>query len=199
VATISIMDNAVLSYANLNYQGTEFGSHVDASNMTHLHVDVWTANETSLEVTAISPGKEKLVPLTPLNKGTWNSYEIPLTSFTDVDLSDLFQFKFVGSGGKTVYLDNLYFYNKNAETAVETAQKYTVKLYPNPVTSCLKLNSDEVIGEVEICNIFGQIVKKVSVNAQAISIDFNKLPEGYYFVSVKQCNGKIVTQKVVKY
>ncbi len=116
----------VLRLSNLNYQGIAFGSPVNALPMNYLHVDVYTTNETSLKISCISASTgEKLFVLTPLNLNAWNSYDIPLTAFTSqgLGISDLIQFKFDGSGGKTSYIDNLYFYNSDPtpDTAVPTA------------------------------------------------------------------------------
>ena len=118
VSTIQIGTDNVLKYSTLNFQGTQFGSDVNASTMKFLHIDVWTANETSLQIYPIMKGDklEKFYQLTPLNLNQWNSYDIPLTEFTSqgLDLSDLIQFKIVGAGGNTVYLDNIYFYDPSA-------------------------------------------------------------------------------------
>ena len=118
VSTIQIGTDNVLEYSNLNYQGTQFGSDVNASTMKFLHIDVWTANETTLQIFPIMKGDalEKYFDLAPFTLNQWNSYDIPLTAFTSqgLDLSDLIQFKIVGAGGNTVYLDNIYFYDPSA-------------------------------------------------------------------------------------
>lgn len=128
VSTIQIENNATLKYTNLNYQGTEFGSDVNASGMNYLHIDVWTPNETSLKFYLISRlTGEKYIELTPLNLNVWNNYDIPLTGFTTQGLSmaDLFQFKIVGAGGNTVYIDNMYFYNNATEADTEAPTAFT--------------------------------------------------------------------------
>jgi hypothetical protein len=128
VTTIQIGADNVLKYNNLNYQGTQFGSDVVATNMKYLHIDVWTPNETSLQIYCISHSTgEKFVNLTPLSLNAWNSYNIPLTQFSSQGLSmaDLFQFKIVGSGGKVVYLDNMYFYDDSATTDTQAPTAFT--------------------------------------------------------------------------
>ena len=112
---IQVATDNTLKYTNLNYQGTVIGSNVDASGMTYLHVDVWSANETSLQFFLVSTTvpNEKFVQLTPLVQNEWNSYNIPLTSFTSqasFSVASIKEFKVVGSGGKIVCLDNMYFY-----------------------------------------------------------------------------------------
>ncbi|MDD2797173.1 MAG: T9SS type A sorting domain-containing protein [Bacteroidales bacterium] len=112
LSIIDIAGNSTLKLDNLNYQGFELESHLNASAMDVLHVDVWSPNETSLEITPISPGQEFLVKLEPLKLNEWNSFEIPLSSFTGVAMNDIFQFKIVGAGGNIVYIDNLVFHKK---------------------------------------------------------------------------------------
>jgi hypothetical protein len=194
----NINNNEYISLTNFNYQGTEFGSHVNASAMKYLHVDVWTPDETSLQITIISPGKEKLVTLSPLALNKWNSFDIPLSQFTGVSLNDLYQFKFVGSGGKIVYLDNLYF-SKSAVTSVtELIDSVSFQLFPNPVQGKITITSNSEIKALVISNVYGQILKKVIVNANTYYIDMSEFSAGNYFISVETKNGKLLNEKVIK-
>jgi hypothetical protein len=103
--------NAMLQYSNLNYQGIDFSGNVqDASSMEMLHIDVWTADATSIDIFPISSSSAEFFVKKELVKDQWNRIEIPLTEFTSQGLviSDLKQFKFVGAG--SVFIDNLYLY-----------------------------------------------------------------------------------------
>ena len=117
VTTEEIDGNQMLKYANFNYQGTEFADQ-DLSAMQFVHIDLWTADATVVQFTPISRTTgEKLVALEPIVSGQWNSYDIPLSDFTDVSLTDLFQLKFDGQAGvnpSNIYLDNIYFYTPPA-------------------------------------------------------------------------------------
>jgi hypothetical protein len=197
VSTVDVAGNPTLKYANLNYQGTELATHVNASGMKKLHIDVFTVNETSLQITPISPGHELLVDLTPLNQNVWNSFDIPLTSFTGVVMSDIFQFKIVGSGGKTVYLDNLYFFDDS--TPINTIKsENALSVYPIRVADRMSLTSGSVMSSIQIRNLVGQLVKTIRVNATEASFDLNTLTSGNYLVSVKMANGQVITKKIVK-
>lgn len=193
-----ISGNSVIKLENFNYQGFEY-STVDASTMTKLHIDVWTPNETSLQVTPLSPSQEHLVSVGSLNLETWNSFDIPLSSFTGVSLSSLFQFKMVGSGGKIVYIDNIYLYNDNSNDVTNIEDKATISCYPNPVLDRITVSSKTEINSVEVRNILGQTLKVVKVNSLETNIDLSSLHAGNYFVTVKMTNGKISTQKVIKF
>jgi hypothetical protein len=88
--------------------------------MEYLHVDMWTADATDLQVTPINGSgspTEFLVGLTPITTGQWVSYDIPLTDFTasGMSLDQVIQLKFDGQAGVTpsnIYLDNIYFYKE---------------------------------------------------------------------------------------
>ena len=118
VSQVPVAGNNTLLYSGLNYQGTQFGNNLDVSGMTHLHLDFWTKNSSSLSVTLISPGPvEKPFALTVPTNG-WSSVDIPLASFSPVALNNLIQFKFDGNGD--IYLDNLYFYKTGGGTTPTT-------------------------------------------------------------------------------
>lgn len=104
-----IAGNTTLKYAGLNYQGIQLGTSQNVSGMSFLHIDYWTANSTALNAYLISTGPvEKAKALTVPTAG-WQSVEIPLSNFAPVNLSDVIQLKFDGTGD--IYLDNIYFHN----------------------------------------------------------------------------------------
>jgi hypothetical protein len=108
VSQIPVAGNNTLKYAGLNYQGIVLGSNQNVSGMGFLHLDFWTTNSTLLNVFLISPGPvEKPFSLTVPTSG-WSSVEIPLSSFSPVDLANVFQLKFEGNGD--IFIDNIYFY-----------------------------------------------------------------------------------------
>jgi hypothetical protein len=108
VSQVSVDGNNTLKYAGLNYQGIQLGSNQNLTEMGYLHLDYWSASSTSLNVYLISPGpNETAYPLTVPTSG-WTSVDIPLSSFSTVDLSDVFQFKFDGNGD--IFIDNIFFH-----------------------------------------------------------------------------------------
>jgi beta-glucanase (GH16 family) len=112
VVTYEMIDgDNTLKYSNFNYQGTEFGSSVNVSQMEYLHLDMWTANESSARIYCISPGPQEKAYNLAATAGQWVSYDIPLSHFSDVvDMTEVFQFKMDNGTGETIFLDNLYFY-----------------------------------------------------------------------------------------
>lgn len=107
VSQVPIAGNNTLVYTGLNYQGLELGSNQNVTAMNFLHLDYFSVNSTSLNVFLISPGPvERSFTLNVPTSG-WNSVDIPLTAFSNVDLNSVFQLKFEGNG--TIYLDNILF------------------------------------------------------------------------------------------
>ena len=117
--------DAIIQYTNLNYEGINIGSAVDATTtpMETLHIDIWTADEDlSIDIYplpgGVVPADERFVTKS-LVANQWNSFDIPLTDFSDqgLPLDNLMQFKFVGTpAGGTVFIDNLYFYKASSST-----------------------------------------------------------------------------------
>lgn len=110
VSEITIGADVIKKYANMNYQGWEFTPSIGAGSMTNLHLDIWTADCTALDVFLIDfVAPEQLVKVTTTLSG-WTSIDIPLSSYTR-PISTIGQFKFVSTpAGATVYLDNVYFW-----------------------------------------------------------------------------------------
>ena len=99
-----------------NCFGMEYG-HFDVSNMTKIHLDIWTENAFNIDFYLISPGGHETSKKINLTGGSWNSVDIPLSTYTagGVDLNDVFQFKFDNPSevNQTIFVDNIYFYAEN--------------------------------------------------------------------------------------
>lgn len=105
----------MLKLAGLNYQGIDWAGNVqDVSGKTHVHIDVWTANATTINLSLISSGPQETPYALGIQTGEWVSYDIPLSEYTSVvDLTQTIQFKFddAGAGNSpTLFVDNIYFY-----------------------------------------------------------------------------------------
>ncbi len=109
--------DAILQYANLNYQGIDWsGEMQDMTSKEFMHIDIWTADMTAVDIYPINDGvafaDEKFVTKT-LTKDVWNSFDIPLTEFTDqgLPIDKIKQLKLVANGDSgTIFVDNIYFY-----------------------------------------------------------------------------------------
>ncbi len=120
-----VAGNDVKKYNRLGYAGIEATgpNSIDATNMLYFHLDVWTANATTLRIKLVDFGgnnafgggddKEHELSFTPTLSG-WNSYEIPLTDFTALTtrshISQLVLSEISGTS-TTIFIDNVYFHN----------------------------------------------------------------------------------------
>ena len=134
-AEFDLNGNLMLNYINLSYQGIDIGSAINASSMEFLHIDVWTADDMSIDIyplpNGVVPDDERFVTKV-LVANQWNSFDIPLSDFTDqgLPMDNLKQFKFTGApwAGGTVFIDNLYFYK--APTVTSSVLDGTWKMAP---------------------------------------------------------------------
>lgn len=121
---VSIAGNATKKYSNLDFVGIETVSNsIDATGMTHFHLDAWSADFTFFGIKLVDFGADGAFgggddvehqinfPM-PAQKG-WISYDIPLSDFTGLSTrAHLAQYILVGqpSAATTVYIDNVYFH-----------------------------------------------------------------------------------------
>ncbi|MCF0073854.1 FG-GAP-like repeat-containing protein [Dyadobacter sp. CY261] len=93
---------------------------------------------------------------------------------------------------KMVDLDDTFAFS-HIET-ITLAKKIATRIYPNPTSDVLHLNSEEVIREVQIYSVNGQEVVTLK-NANGISkVDIGKLSAGIYLIKVNGESFQIVKQ-----
>ena len=121
---VEIDGNEVLAYSSIDFVGIEtVFNQIDASAMTHVHLDVWSQDFTSFSLTIVDFGAdgafgggddtEQRLTFTP-STGDWVSLDIPLSDFTNLaSTTNLAQYILSASpaGNTTIYIDNFYFYN----------------------------------------------------------------------------------------
>ena len=145
----------VFYFTNFNYLGWELAPAVNATDMEYLHVDVYTQAMTSVSVTPISPGKEKVIAkaLTP---GQWNALDIALSEYESagIDWSNIYQFKFnVPVGGNSLFVDNVYFYKVDGGTAVDAINAAA------PATKFIENGSLFILRDGVVYTIQGAVVR----------------------------------------
>ncbi|MEA3285918.1 MAG: hypothetical protein U9Q77_00895 [Candidatus Marinimicrobia bacterium] len=132
VNEFDIDSNNMMLYTTLNFAGVEFlDQQVDASDMTHFHMDIWTpdyvgAGSFELQVNDFGPdgaygGGDDVSHVLILSASSnpalvsdsWISIDVPMSAFSgSTAQSNLAQLVFAFSGGglKTVFVDNIYLY-----------------------------------------------------------------------------------------
>ncbi|MGC3999342.1 MAG: Ig-like domain-containing protein [Anaeromyxobacter sp.] len=128
VTDVTIAGDAAKKYSGFGYAGVEFVSHpVDATAMTHVHMDIWTGDATSFLLKVVdfganaefgggddSEGQLNLTAVTSpaLVTGQWVSIDVPFSAFQGgpTARAHLEQLVLQGSPGSSVWVDNIYFY-----------------------------------------------------------------------------------------
>ena len=126
---VEISENAVKKYTNLTFAGIEFTSQtVDATDMTHFRLDIWTPDETagaSFKVKLVDFGangvydedgddSEHEVSLTAASEptalatGQWVSFDIPLSDFSSLAARGHLAQLIISGDPNTVFIDNVY-------------------------------------------------------------------------------------------
>lgn len=115
---IVVAGDNIKGYTSLSYQGTQFANPINLSSYQNLHIDLWSTNCATFDLYLIGGGEQK-VTLTP-NASGWNSFDVPLSSYTSITLASVIQFKFVATGtnaptasSTSIYVDNIYFWKSS--------------------------------------------------------------------------------------
>lgn len=206
---VQIAGNDVKKYTSLVFVGVETvgANFINATSMTHLHLDVWTPDVTSFKVKLVDFGAnaawsggddvEHELTFTPV-ASTWNSYNIPLSDFTNLTTrAHLAQYIFSGAPTGKVFIDNMYFYD-GTPTALKNTTINNIKLFPNPANEKLTIQAGVEIKGVTISNLVGQTIKRLDVNGLEKSIEVSDLTAGQYIVTLQMKNGSISNHKFIK-
>jgi len=81
------------------------------------------------------------------------------------------------------------------DTNVPDLLNVDLKLYPNPVSNNLNVETNELIEELQVIDMLGQVVYTAVVNGLSHSINLNHVHTGIYFVRINTQAGAI-TRKV---
>jgi hypothetical protein len=121
-----VAGNATKLYTNLNFAGIEFTSQpIDATAMTHLHLDLWATGGNTFKVKLVDFGADGVfgggddreheltfdAASTPaLVTGAWLGLDIPLADFTQLTTRGHLAQLILSGDTRTVYVDNIYFH-----------------------------------------------------------------------------------------
>lgn len=139
----------------------------------------------------------------PLVTGEWRRVEIPLSFFTGIGFAstNFFQWKVsphndsVDNAGY-VYLDNLMF-TVNSVLGNESFTASQIKMYPNPATNVLNIESISTIEKVSVYNVLGQQVISEIPNKAIVTLDVSDLQVGVYVVKTT-IDGNVSSSKFIK-
>lgn len=176
-----------------------------STNMEKLHVDIYPTVATTMSLGVVTATGECKLPLT-LIPNQWNSIDLSLTDLkANNPASDLSRVRQVGFWlvNGTFYMDNLLFYKgtyvTTSTSVSEMRHDTSVSVYPNPVQHDLQVRSEQIIKQVIVRNLMGQIVQNVEVNNNEATVKFGQIPSGNYLISVQLADGQVVTRKIEKF
>ena len=212
---MQIAGDDVKKYSNLVYAGIEFTSvPIDASAMTHFHMDIWTPDQTadpaSFRVKLVDFGAdgaygggddvEHEIPInsssTPaLESEKWIGIDLPLASFTNLTTRGHLAQMVLSSDPNTVYIDNVYFY-KTPSTGIgdmgAPARLTLEQNYPNPFNPSTSIRFSLRASEhvtLRVYNLAGEEVATLvdswkPAGEYSVTLDAAGLPSGAYTYAI---------------
>jgi len=200
VSDVQIQGNDTKLYTNLVFAGIEFTSQtIDATSMTHFHMDIWTPDPTSAPAVfniklvdfgadgAWSGGDDVEHELTfdenstpPLATEEWVCFDIPLADFTGLTTTGHLAQLIISGDPNTVYVDNIYFYDNTTGVSDDTSTLPAYILannYPNPfnpVTTIKFSLSQPGNIALKIYDTRGQLVETL--------VEGNRSPNTYQYI-----------------
>ena len=212
----TIASNNVLKINFDQFLGTDFGQVVDASSMTHFHMDYWIADDFNigqvfnLKLSNHTGGMGEtdaaefnIALNSQSDVQNWVSIDVPFTEFTNAfgggiaNRADLAQFIITVAGlTDTAYIDNIYFHN-NTVLSVNTFITPSLKIFPNPTHGSFTISSQKVIDKIEIYDVLGQFVMVLEPKTKQTEIAASELKSGIYFARIQGVNLN-TTAKLIK-
>jgi hypothetical protein len=187
VTDFPIVGNNNKKYEQFNYQGIQLANIVNATGMQYIHIDLWTPNIAGFDLYLINTTPvlvEQKVTVTP-TLNSWNSFDIPLSSFNNVALNNLTQFKLEARpfGTSVLYWDNLYFWKSTT-------------INPPSVTTT-QPSCTNATGTITISTLPGLNYSIDGVNYNNLSGVFSGLNPGTYNVTSRNSLGNTSAPTVV--
>ncbi|MBP7184125.1 MAG: T9SS type A sorting domain-containing protein [Saprospiraceae bacterium] len=196
-----------------NFLGVDFsgtGNHINATQFTHFHMDIWTDNadlvgkvfNSKFSQWGGTSGEVSSFEL-PLNTGStpalatsqWVSVDVPISSFTNSPQTrdDIAQFVITSNLG-IVYVDNIYLYKGTPIANNEVSAGNTIKFYPNPVVSGENIYASENAKTIQIFDLNGKLIKSTKNTA---TIGTENMISGFYTLKVTNDKGEIAISKLI--
>lgn len=207
IQDIILTGNAMKKVNFTNFLGVQFAGYHNASAMTHFHMDYYIDAGVDLIGKVLNPkwsnhaaqaGETSALLLTnlPTTTGSWVSVDVPLTTFGGAQTRDnLYQFLLTSNLG-SVYVDNIYLH-KNTTLSTDSFNLSSVKLYPNPTSNVLNIESLGNIQSISVLNVLGQEVLNEEVNAATFTLDVSTLTSGIYVIKTR-IDGNESSTKFIK-
>ena len=197
----------------VDFMGLDLGSEVDATAMTHMHMDIWIRDDFATgQVFKPKWSNHNGAGETDAFEHTYGVGANDSQSWVSIDvaLADLATSAGAGPAARAnlkqlvigtaatldvVYIDNIYLYID--PTASIDDLDFNFNVYPNPVKDVLNVISAESIDMLRIYDLTGKIVKQEAPNKSNFDLDVADLSKGVYLVKLN-AGKKEVTTKLIK-
>jgi len=73
-----------------------------------------------------------------------------------------------------------------------------VKVYPNPTTGLVNIQSQEELRSYEVVNLLGQVLLKGQLKQGQNSIMIESLSTGTFILNITTAEGKVMSRKVIR-
>lgn len=215
---VNIAGNDVLAIDFDTFMGSSLGTVVDASAMTHFHMDFWVADDfTAGQVfnpklsnhqngSGETDAYDYTYAMGPSDIRTWVSIDVPLSAFAqidgdmdgDVDRANITEFLITVAGLlDRAYVDNIYLHNDTV-LSVDDFELAQMSVYPNPSENKWTFKSENTqISSVNIFNVLGKRVLSMEPKSNNFDIDGSRFSKGIYLARIESANGT-KTIKLVK-
>lgn len=204
-----VANHPVKRYTNLVFTGIETtgANLINATGMTHFHLNLWTPDMTTFRVKLVDFGAnavwgggddvEHELTFNPA-LSTWVSLNIPLSDFTGlVTRRNIAQLIFSGAPTGTVFIDNIYFYN-SISTNVENTSIVKPVVYSNQTGDMLHIRATNEIKQAEVFNLAGvRLMTQSLMNAES-TLNIRNLVKGNYLLRLTSKDGQVSTHKFIK-
>ncbi len=207
IEDITVSGNATKKINLTNFLGVQIATYQNATDFTHFHMDYYIDAGTDLVGKVVNPklsnhaaqaGETSALLLTnlPTTTGSWVSLDVPLSTFGgDQARASIYQFLITSNVG-TVYVDNIYLH-KNTILGTNDFNTSKVKMYPNPTSNVLNIESTSAVELVSISNLLGQVILSKTSNTSLVSVDVSSLQAGVYITNTT-IDGNVSSSKFVK-
>jgi len=207
---LQIAGNDTKKYTDLNFVGIEtLGANIlNVSAMTHLRIDAWTANITTLKIKLVDFGadmayaggddSEHELSFVPILE-QWNTYDIPLSNFTSLNSTQhIAQLIISGApvASGVVYIDNVLFRNDN-NIGLGENNIHEMEAFPNPTRDELIIRHTEKTTKIILVDCFGQNLLEIIPTSSETTIDLSNFPAGCYLLQSEDAEQKM-TKRIVK-
>jgi len=94
--------------------------------------------------------------------------------------------------------DSIVTLHLNILSGISGMDYSVITIYPNPANDIISIKSSEIISEIEIVNVIGQVLYRAKVNSNKALYDVNGLANGVYLVRIITVSDSIYQRKIVK-